>query len=1406
MAPLWLDSLVNPPPGLDLLLRITVLLALAWVIHAALGRFNPRWRALLWRGTALALLLLPALELALPRIHAPIIPMLSGPTPANTIIEKSRESGTPVHSTSLPSMPVQNPYPPEYQSNMSAPPQSVNVIAQGAIGRDPWNTRGKGSWPGLILAVWGLGVLALAGWLALRARRFRRLVNNAKPAPEEFRRVLMQTAAALGCPIQVSLYSSTRIASPVMTGLVRPRIILPERLLAPEHLSDLPAILAHELVHVRTRDLLWSHLLQVPAILLWFHPLAWGMRMAHSAACEKACDAAAADYFGNVESYSAVLARVALALVAAHRRLALGGLPMARKPEIRLRLELLRRKIYAHPLRRRWIALSAAAGLPALILIAGLHLAYAKKNADEKPQKGAESADMNIRAESADMNTRATSPMSPTGRVLDEQGRPVGQAKMVLYYHVSRSSRNGFDNQVIEELQSGTDGSFAFKKSIPFKEEFGHSYAQDWYVLVAVHPDHALAWHNIRQGQEKTSYTLTMTAPKSITMTVTDMDGKPLAGARVWPYGIGSRESPNTLLRDYLDLPTDIGIIGATTDSSGKAVVNNLPQTSCSFNVSLKGYATGLAFGGPGRIRLVKGANVSGAVRDSQGKPVAGAVVLLGADWMIKSFAARTDAQGHYLIEDVAPKGWDMGPWGGDEQATGGYRASVQSESGAAEGLPIHLRPGEEVKDFDFLLEPGTLIKCQVVEVGTDKPVAGARIGGENAGKSINGYTDAGGLFKFRAMPGQVSLSYSSPPDGVYMDDSVKRKAASVPRLDFEAKGSEMNVTMEAPPVGGRLVLVRGKVLGPDGSARPGVSVAASAGQFRTSTKIGYVPTVTTDSNGAFEFPEVPEGKKLSVYAEMPDRSLAGAVWLDIPRDAGKIPETTVWLDLTTTGSTLIRDLEGNPRKQFRVAIRPIVSGEAILFLDISATTDEQGILKVNGIIKGLMYELVDADFIRTGRNRREILESKVQLAPGPILFPEDKPPLVAKPKIHNNKLQGRVVDEKGTPIVGALIRPEPYSDLWLREQREDNKTSSTSDQKGDFAFSRLASGELSLLISAKGYKSLETLAPTDSANFRAVLRPASELDRYSVTVVDQEGKPIDNAPVTIWQNIVQGGQRTTAIRTAKTSTTGKADIELPFNGARPGGNLSFVYCDMEGRNLAFYPARHSGDAQITLMASPGGSHWHGKVVDPSEKPIEGAMVRVVSLQPWKAGFRGNVYFSECGAEGNANLNLTSTTDRTGRFEIPRISTNDSVNVFVWAPGYVMRRVYMYPSDPEYKDGKVIALGPAGTVEGRLVIKGTDKLFPGSDKVSITFVSKTTRDSVPLIEPPRDGAFRADYLARGTYTAKVEITDPAWSKYTCATPPTFDIVIGKTTKVSIELEEGPAQGGPVNDGEKRMKQ
>ena len=45
-----------------LLSKITVFLAIAWLVHFTLARANPRWRVLLWRGVVVGLALVWALN------------------------------------------------------------------------------------------------------------------------------------------------------------------------------------------------------------------------------------------------------------------------------------------------------------------------------------------------------------------------------------------------------------------------------------------------------------------------------------------------------------------------------------------------------------------------------------------------------------------------------------------------------------------------------------------------------------------------------------------------------------------------------------------------------------------------------------------------------------------------------------------------------------------------------------------------------------------------------------------------------------------------------------------------------------------------------------------------------------------------------------------------------------------------------------------------------------------------------------------------------------------------------------------------------------------------------------------------------------------------------------------------
>jgi Leucine-rich repeat (LRR) protein len=147
-------------------------------------------------------------------------------------------------------------------------------------------------------------------------------------------------------------------------------------------MGELPAVFAHEVSHMRSHDLLWILATRALSTLLWFHPLVWRMCNAHTAACERVCDAVAADYIGDASSYSSTLAQIALATLESVP--AVGGLPMARSADISARLRILRRKVYSSPLARLRIALAFVAGVVALAGLGGLNFTHAQTQASDK--------------------------------------------------------------------------------------------------------------------------------------------------------------------------------------------------------------------------------------------------------------------------------------------------------------------------------------------------------------------------------------------------------------------------------------------------------------------------------------------------------------------------------------------------------------------------------------------------------------------------------------------------------------------------------------------------------------------------------------------------------------------------------------------------------------------------------------------------------------------------------------------------------------------------------------------------------------------------------------------------------------------------------------------------------------
>lgn len=85
------------------------------------------------------------------------------------------------------------------------------------------------------------------------------------------------------------------VSGPLICGFVSPSIILPESTLSDSNHSDLHLILAHELAHIKRRDVMWAWLPMLAQWFFFFHPLVWILRKEWLFTQEAACDVLAVE-------------------------------------------------------------------------------------------------------------------------------------------------------------------------------------------------------------------------------------------------------------------------------------------------------------------------------------------------------------------------------------------------------------------------------------------------------------------------------------------------------------------------------------------------------------------------------------------------------------------------------------------------------------------------------------------------------------------------------------------------------------------------------------------------------------------------------------------------------------------------------------------------------------------------------------------------------------------------------------------------------------------------------------------------------------------------------------------------------------------------------------------------------
>ncbi|MEE8525257.1 MAG: M56 family metallopeptidase [Thermoanaerobaculia bacterium] len=158
-----------------------------------------------------------------------------------------------------------------------------------------------------LLAVWVLGVVLLTavhlgGW-----RRVRQLRRDTRPVPERWQAALTRLTEGLAIARKVTLLESARIGVPMVVGWLRPAILVPVSAFAGLSPSQLEAILAHELAHVRRRDDLVNLLQTAVETLLFYHPGVWWVSRQIRAERENCCDDLAVRICGSPVAYARAL-------------------------------------------------------------------------------------------------------------------------------------------------------------------------------------------------------------------------------------------------------------------------------------------------------------------------------------------------------------------------------------------------------------------------------------------------------------------------------------------------------------------------------------------------------------------------------------------------------------------------------------------------------------------------------------------------------------------------------------------------------------------------------------------------------------------------------------------------------------------------------------------------------------------------------------------------------------------------------------------------------------------------------------------------------------------------------------------------------------------------------------------
>jgi beta-lactamase regulating signal transducer with metallopeptidase domain len=161
-------------------------------------------------------------------------------------------------------------------------------------------------WPILLAGAWAVMAALLLGRLAWSYGYVRWLAQTSTPLDSSWQ----QRAVQLTGSNRVRVRGSSETPVPVVIGLRRPAILIPQSLLGELTAPEMDQIMLHEWAHIRRRDHWTNYLLELAQALFFFHPAVWWIGRAMRLEREIACDDSVVQATGAPIPYAGCLAKL----------------------------------------------------------------------------------------------------------------------------------------------------------------------------------------------------------------------------------------------------------------------------------------------------------------------------------------------------------------------------------------------------------------------------------------------------------------------------------------------------------------------------------------------------------------------------------------------------------------------------------------------------------------------------------------------------------------------------------------------------------------------------------------------------------------------------------------------------------------------------------------------------------------------------------------------------------------------------------------------------------------------------------------------------------------------------------------------------------------------------------------